>query len=151
MEIRRAIGHLREPLWPCIVLCLCLVIPLVFPGCGQPGYEVAPVSGRVTLDGQPMPGVHVSFQPQAGRDNQLNPGPGSVGVTDAEGRFTLRLSDPDRPGAVVAAHTVRMTMVREAAADLPDVGGPIDTTLPPQTRDGTLRFEVGREAPNVSR
>ena len=96
-------------------------------------------------------GLQVSFQPQADRRDHLNPGPGSVGATDAEGRFTLRLSDPDRPGAVVAAHTVRMTMVREAAADLPDVGGPIDTTLPPQTRDGTLRFEVGREAPNVSR
>jgi hypothetical protein len=73
-------------------------------GCNQ--NSVAPVSGRVTLDGQPLAGVFVIFEPiQSG----ANPGMGSIGKTDAEGRYAMRQMQPDRPGALVGKHRVRIT------------------------------------------
>ena len=38
---------------------------LLVAGCGGRGYEVAPVSGTVTVDKRPATGVHVSFQPSS--------------------------------------------------------------------------------------
>jgi len=74
-------------------------------GCG--GRKIAPVSGTVTLDGQPYPNAIVSFQPIGTRAN-IEPGRGSVGVTDEQGRFTLRYDGSGRSGAMVGKHRVRI-------------------------------------------
>ena len=55
----------------------------ILAGCGGPSYELTPVSGRVTLDGQPVPDAHVSL---AGEPVKIRP----------DGSFTVRLSMPDR-------------------------------------------------------
>jgi hypothetical protein len=39
----------------------CLVWIALLAGCGKPGPDVAPVSGRVTLDGQPLEFAIVTF------------------------------------------------------------------------------------------
>src|SRR5262249_34965527 len=83
---------------------LALALPAV--GCGG-GPKVAPVSGRVTLDGQPLAGASVNFQPLSDGNN-LNPGPGSYGKTDADGRYSLRVVVDDRPGAFVGKHRVEI-------------------------------------------
>jgi hypothetical protein len=77
---------------------------LALAGCG--GMKLAPVSGVVTLDGVPYPNAVVSFQPVGGQGNE-NPGRGSVAVTDAQGKFTLKY-DNEEPGAVVGKHVVRV-------------------------------------------
>jgi hypothetical protein len=76
-------------------------------GCGG-GPATAPVSGRVTLDGQPLPNAAVMFQPFDPGNN--NPGPGSGGKTDEEGRYTLTVIGTQANGAVVAKHKVRINM-----------------------------------------
>jgi hypothetical protein len=48
----------------------------------------------------------VNFQPIAGEGTE-NPGPGSTGITDAEGRFVLKTIDGE-DGAVVGEHQVRI-------------------------------------------
>lgn len=125
------------------VLC-CLILPSLFllvAGCGGPGYRLAPVSGRVTLDGKAVPGAHVVFQPVAHGERDPNPGPGSHGLTDAEGRFVLETAESARPGAVVGEHVVRIRSGRpEAERD--DVGSAAPDPLPPASRDGSLRFTV---------
>jgi hypothetical protein len=79
---------------------------LLFSGCrGAETYELAPVSGVVTLGGEPLRNGVVNFQPIGG-DN-ANPGPGSTGITDQQGRFELKTPD-DAPGAVVGEHKVRI-------------------------------------------
>jgi hypothetical protein len=90
---------------------LLLLVSLLAAGCGGP-YRTAPVSGRVTLNGKPLAGAAVTFQPVAEQGN-LNPGPGSGGFTDDDGRYTLRLTGKDTPGAVVGKHKVRITLVPE--------------------------------------
>jgi hypothetical protein len=78
-------------------------------GCSKEPYALAPVSGQVTLNGQALPNATVTFQP-IGSKNQ-DPGPGSTGRTDAEGRYTLQVVavGSKRQGAVVGLHRVSIT------------------------------------------
>lgn len=69
-------------------------------GCGPAGPKLVPVSGVVTLDGQPLAEAGVLFQPAVG-------GPPATGSTDASGRFELRTQN--RPGAVLGEHRVSVT------------------------------------------
>lgn len=67
--------------WLLAALC---ITPL---GCGK-GYEggkLAPVSGVVTLDGQPAAGIMVLFSPTAETGGQ-----GGMGTTDASGKYELK-------------------------------------------------------------
>ncbi|MBN9120230.1 MAG: carboxypeptidase regulatory-like domain-containing protein [Planctomycetes bacterium] len=75
-------------------------------GCGG-GTKFAAVSGRVTLNDQPLEGVSVDFQPTATTKEPV--GSGSTGITDRDGRYTLRSQlDKSQAGAVVGKHQVRI-------------------------------------------
>jgi hypothetical protein len=74
-------------------------------GCGQSGPEVAPVSGRVTLDGQPIFEAEVLFQP----DDRKSP---SYGFTDRDGRYELGYKRGVK-GALIGWHTVSIQMDTE--------------------------------------
>lgn len=60
---------------------LVLIILGLLAGCGG-DRGLAPVTGRVLLDGKPLEGAAVLFEPEAG-------GVPATGVTDAGGKFTL--------------------------------------------------------------
>jgi hypothetical protein len=76
-------------------------------GCG--GSKYASVSGTVTdQDGKPVAYVVVLFQPTGG--GQINPGPGSSGRTDEEGKYTLELTGGGK-GAVIGWHRVEIRPV----------------------------------------
>lgn len=82
-----------------LMLTTCLVV-----GCGGgTAQPVAPASGVVTLDGKPIDGVSITLIPKDGTSS----GRISYGLTDAEGRFELRVS-PDRSGAIIGAHWVQL-------------------------------------------
>jgi len=117
-------------------LSLGLCIVMLLAGCGGPGYQAAPVSGRITLDGKPAEGVHVSFQPQGG-------GPASVGQTDKEGRYQLQFIDSNRTGAMVGTHRVYFSLVAEnELQSQDDAARPIPSRLPAKYRQGELTFTV---------
>lgn len=76
-------------------------------GCGG-GPEYVPVSGCVTLDGKPVNGAAVVFQP-VGNGGEAG-GYGSTGKTDANGRYSLSVASPEkRAGALVGKHRVSIT------------------------------------------
>ena len=119
---------------------------LVFlSGCGGPGYKVTPVSGKVTFGDKPVANIHVSFQPKSGEGESGKPGPGSVGLTDAQGRFTLRTVDPEQDGAVVGTHVVRLSRKIENQDPTDDRSTPRQFLLPEKCRDGSLIFTVPGE------
>ena len=129
---------------PTVLLCGLLPVVCCLPACGcgsGESYEVVPVSGQVTLEGKPIADVRVSFQPTA-TGTSTDPGPASMGVTDAEGRFSVQtIGQSKKNGAVTGKHRVTLTIGSEQEPD-DDAGGPVDTTLPQRCRDGSLTFEV---------
>jgi hypothetical protein len=79
----------------------------MFAGCGDP--DMGYVTGTVTLDGQPLEGATLFFQP----DNGDRP---SLGYTDADGYYQLEYSTT-KSGARVGAHTVRISTYAEVLVD----------------------------------
>lgn len=97
---------------------LTLVSIVGVAGCGGgSGFKVVPVSGTVTLDGEPLANATVTFLPQA--TGAPDAGPASVGETDASGKFTLKTGGGEI-GAVVASHQVMITTVKDAGAGAED-------------------------------
>lgn len=130
-----------------VVLVSCLLIGAI--GCSK-DYETVPVSGRVTLDGNPLANVGITFVPLAEDKQDPNIGPGSLGKTDADGHFTLQTVEGDK-GAVPTEHIVRMSApVSQGGSGTGDeLAAPARTEkkseLPRSAQDGTLRFAVPPE------
>jgi hypothetical protein len=87
--------------------CGWLLLVLCVAGCDS-GPRTAKVSGRILVEGKPVANLRVTFAPVGSVDNPY-PGPGSVGFTDEDGRYTLTLLKGKKPGAVVGACRVRVT------------------------------------------
>ena len=85
--------------WPAALMA-CTV--LLSGGCSDGGPELGTVSGKVTLDGQPLADALVTFVPEKGRS--------SSGRTNEEGEYELKYT-PERSGAVLGNHIVRITTV----------------------------------------
>lgn len=90
-------------------------------GCNDRPYRLAPVSGTITLDGEPLAGVVINLQPMAGGGDA--PGPGSTGKCDADGRYTVETLHGE-PGAVVGKHRVRIYGPKAEAIPQSDVDTP---------------------------
>jgi hypothetical protein len=98
----------------CLVSLVLALLPAV---CGCASYKTAPVSGRVTLDGKPLPYATVMFVPEAAQTGK-DPVPSSVGDTNEDGRYTLVLASGGKTaGAVVGKHKVIIVMGGRAAAN----------------------------------
>lgn len=85
---------------------LTVMMSMVIAGCGGDQLPVVPVTGTVTLDGQPLAGALVEFQPY---DPQGSP---SYGSTDDKGKYELAFSHT-RKGAWVGEHLVRISTRNE--------------------------------------
>ncbi len=83
-----------------------LLAALFISGCGRDGRPpLGRVQGVVTLDGAPLEGALVVFEP-------VEPARPSRGVTDAAGRYTLSYLR-DIEGAVVGLHEVKIVTAGE--------------------------------------
>jgi hypothetical protein len=76
-----------------------LVIALVVPAGCSSGFQYAEVEGTVTMSGKPLGNVRVEFWP-------VSDGPKSSGLTDAQGKYSLKSEDGKSIGAVVGSHKV---------------------------------------------
>ena len=103
-----------------------LLLLLAFTGCNKSGPDLAPVRGRVTLDGKPLVMADVYFHP----DGEKSP---SIGRTNAEGQYNLGYKRGVE-GGMLGWNTVRIQSV---------TGTPL---VPPRyNRDTELRREVKPE------
>ena len=76
----------------------CLLV-VALTGCEDTG-KVGYVSGTVKLDGTPLPDAFVTFQPRSGSP--------AMGVTDANGYYSLKLT-ADQTGVEVGEHQVSIS------------------------------------------
>ena len=117
---------------------------LLFAGCGGEHFAVAPVSGVVTLDGEPLANARIGFEPRRQGDSP-NAGPGSYAKTDDQGRYTLKTLD-GRSGAVITTHDV---WIRTFVAPADRSGKLIEAAperVPARYNDATtLTFTVDEE------
>jgi hypothetical protein len=95
-------------LFTLVGLVAAAVAPLV-AGCGGSEEDLAPVSGTVTLDGQPLAGAKVEFGLQTeGIALGKTTGTNAVAMTDANGRYSLQYTLKEK-GAPIGKHVVRIT------------------------------------------
>lgn len=93
---------------------ICLLGVAGIAGCGGE-FQMARVSGVVTLDGEPLQNANIQFQPQRSGDSMVV-GPTSFGTTDSNGRYTLE-TRKHGGGAVVGKHLVSMSTFDQRMVD----------------------------------
>lgn len=83
-----------------------LVVGLAGCGGAPVSQKIARVSGNVKLNGAPLVGATVTFQPLDAKGQNL---PSSFGKTDDQGNYSLEVVTNGKQGAVVGEHAVRIT------------------------------------------
>lgn len=102
-------------------------------GCGGRDLpDLAPVTGTVKLDGEPLPNVLVSFYPQSG-------GRPGTGVTDEQGKYELLYVDREK-GTKLGPNRVEVTMMWPDGEPTPGVKDKVPPAY--QGANSTLSFEV---------
>jgi hypothetical protein len=94
--------HFMKSILICFAIGTCMLV-----GCGKPKPDLVPASGVLTIGGQPAANIRLNFVPMT-TDTAIN-APSSHGVTDEQGRFTLRTVKDDLEGAVKGKHLVTFT------------------------------------------
>ncbi len=89
---------------------------IVLAGCSSPTPDLGEVQGRVTMEGQPLANVQVTFAPE--KSSEKSPLPISTGTTDRDGSYRLKTT-VGTAGAAVGSHRV---IVEDIAADAPSEG-----------------------------
>ena len=86
--------------------CMAWILLVSGTGCNTSPFTIVPVSGTVLLDGQPLAGGVINFQPIV-TGSATNSGPGSTARIDPEGHYSLSTM-AGQQGAVVGKHRVKI-------------------------------------------
>lgn len=85
---------------------LALLVCVSLLGCSDPNMPtLGEVSGKITMDGNPVPMARIVFQPQNG--------PSCMAEADAEGNYEI-MFDTNTPGAVLGPNVVSISTHRFA-------------------------------------
>jgi hypothetical protein len=111
-----------------------LLLAACTAGCGKTGTELAPVTGRITLDGQPLGNADILFQPAGSK-------PPSSGRADADGRYQL-VYKRGVMGGVIGSNTVRITISPDVVANPPNIPARYNTEseLTKEVKSGPNEF-----------
>lgn len=88
---------MAKPLLPMRLLAAITAVCVVSTGCGDGRPARVPVSGRVTIDGQPLSYGFIQFRPAGARASSAR--------LNSEGRFTLKCFE-DGDGAIPGQHEI---------------------------------------------
>ncbi len=121
-----------------LVVAICI-------GCSRDTHHMAPVSGRVTLNGKPLTTGVVATLPNSGR--------GAKGVINSDGTFTLGTYSTN-DGALVGAHKVGVASFDETKGRGPESpNGKLlipDRYLNPQSSGLTIEVKAdGNNTPEL--
>jgi hypothetical protein len=85
-------------------IALLVVALVVAQGCGGDGLTRVPIEGVITAQGNPLGNAMVQFTPQGS-----TPGEGALGMSDAQGKFTVISSRQDDAGVPPGEYSVRVS------------------------------------------
>jgi len=116
-----------------IATCVGVAMLSIGSGCGKHEVDLGQVSGSVTLDGKPVQGVFILFQPDGRKP--------SYSWIDAGGKFLLKYN-AGNSGAVIGRQKVQLRIPAEdEVLDLPTgVTGP--SSIPPKYLEPFQTVEV---------
>ncbi len=121
---------------------ICLVpaaVLVITSGCGSDkSVPLAPVQGKVTYRGKPLPHGQVVFTPQG-----TTPGPQAVGIIGSDGSFRMKTAGKD--GAAIGHHLVTVhcrSEVSEEEARNMMIGKLLIPEKYTKEKETPLRFEV---------
>lgn len=131
-------GHPFSRLWAAAALLLVSAAT----GCKPSPFALVPVSGTVLLEGKPLDGGVINFQPIA-TGTAATGGPGSTARIDPSGRFSLATIQ-GQPGAVAGPHRVKIySFNAETAARSKNGSASERERVPPKYNyNSSLTFDV---------
>ena len=100
------VNNPREPTVPAVTETVPVVLTLL-PGCGPP--NIAPVRGRVTCNGKPVPDAALIFSPIPKNPNDRESGKAAAAATDDDGYFKLS-TFKEGDGGLIGRHRVSITI-----------------------------------------
>ena len=106
------------------------ILMTVLAGCGSGGPQLYKVSGKVTMDGEPLRNAEVRFLPIPKGDEPVRP---SSAITDDKGNYTLEYSSK-RSGARPGDYQVFISTKRKALPDVPAVPESVPDVYNTKTR-----------------
>ena len=116
-------------------LCLLCILCLFSGGCTKKEV-VVPVSGIVTMKGEPLKDCGVLFQRVGG-------GVGASGVTDAEGKYTMKTVEENRRAGVSPGEYTVYLGWTDPEASLEKTATPIPPyQVPTKASNGSIKFTV---------
>jgi hypothetical protein len=95
--MRRSVATFALP----VIAVLCFASS----GCGRGSPELGRVEGTVTLDGKPLAGARIEFQPQITEVEDASP---SYATSDESGRYEL-IYGVGQKGAMIGRHSVSIS------------------------------------------
>ena len=98
--------------FPTSLACFCVLLATTMTGCGGP--QMAQVTGTVTLNGEPVTEVFVTFQPQPKDNSAVAETRSAMAEVDDQGNFELS-TNKKGDGALVGDHKVMVTSVKQGA------------------------------------
>ncbi len=115
------------------LIAISLVSCVLMCGCND-GPAVAPVTGLVTQNGEPLVGAMIEFQPDSGAP--------SYGYTDETGHYEIQYQ-VDQMGALLGHHYVSVTTAGEKTDPKTDTTVNVPESVPRKYNDPTeLEFQV---------
>ena len=127
---------------------VCALVVMFAAGCGSSSFDVAPVSGQVTVEGKPLTGKYmVIFSPiAAGAKDRA--GRAAAGQIEADGRYSLSTYEPG-DGAVVGPHRVAVVPPGEISVTtrLPGVL-PEDFSVEVKAEKNEINIDLKRWTPS---
>lgn len=131
------------------VLAAWSCLGLIFMGCGGESVDhpdTVPVTGKVTLDGQPVEGANITLRP-AGQEGETYP---ARAVSGTDGTFTVRTffsASHDVEGAVPGKYQISVTKLKQSAT------APVShdaTSVPSPTDAGHQAMAKGRRGSHAA-
>lgn len=126
------------------------LIGLLAIGCGSK-VDLAPVSGTVTFEGEPVGEIRVVFEPIVSENEEMSDYYTSFGITDEAGQYEMKTEVDSQllPGAVVGKNTVRFVcMKRESFMNEGLMDSRAVYDLPEKAKDKSMTFTVPKEGTN---
>jgi hypothetical protein len=89
---------------------------VIFAGCGGGGFETAPVNGKITYKGKPLPTGTIIYMPEGDK-------PAATGEIKPDGSYILG-TYASEDGAVLGKHAIKIYAVEEQGERLPEERSP---------------------------